>query len=907
MVDRTLQHFIYGNAVIANQATDIADILASSAEMTPDRAKQLIASVPISPLPIAQGNDSQAVAFVAVNGTQPKQYVMARAHYQGSTPPMPVHQLILIPDERAFDFDTLMTLITQPIPTYSVTHAPLEPLTVDDDATESPDKRVTVIKSLLDELVAGDFRLLLTLLASAIDGGVIVRNFPPDNRQRLALVRGLRLLLPAMTRALLTFTTYVDAPQATLPRITFSDAPELDARHEIDWDQMVPDDTLLAQPYIAHLLTSWQDDVISLVQVIDRCSEIATVMMRPEIALNTLLTLITQRHQQDLSALNGDALNSDVILHALDSEVPLTPALKSAYFKRLLEHNFETRDMAVARMIAEAIDQDSALDTDLAPVFTSAIEQQPDAVYAFVRNHLHHIENDIDKKWLTRLQNSAEASVKVALDSEDPETIRSWLMLISREPMRYQLGDILNQLVTTSQAYVGQSAELAQELLGVAVKRLPEIIDDLLADETLVAMLPTHVRRAVIEHDPDAIETLGSESRNLFLFGVYRAIEADIDAITANIVRILWQIHTQQNTATLPPEFRPRTLMERLVHQPTCFVNHAESALLAFAMTDDVADTTFFELVVPLTEQDGFPSILAQALEQSERNTNQILTILTRLLSEDILTPQTLVDTLSILLSNLNFAPDTLPLTEHLARIMTQYPDTDTSTGVLWKLSELSANTKNEQMLKVSMRRLLDSTAELLSEVQVVERILSIRKDASWSPTARAVLLKWWRQYAREQNIGQLQKIDKHLQNNRHLEEYRAVVQTSIAMRRIIGNRNLAEFSDIVATSYALLQALSEGFDSDEKLVDSITIRNEIDSRADELPFELRPVLSTNLKGLAQLVTTLSDNRSKPSIIRSDDTVERQLVKGEQQPQSAIDVMRWLSGYLDGVQKEEQD
>ena len=73
----------------------------------------------------------------------------------------------------------------------------------------------------------------------------------------------------------------------------------------------------------------------------------------------------------------------------------------------------------------------------------------------------------------------------------------------------------------------------------------------------------------------------------------------------------------------------------------------------------------------------------------------------------------------------------------------------------------------------------------------------------------------------------------------------------------------------------------------------------------EELPVELRPVLSTNLKELAQIVTTLSENRSKPSLIRSDDSVERQLVKGEQEPQSALDVMRWLSGYLDGVQKDD--
>ena len=36
--------------------------------------------------------------------------------------------------------------------------------------------------------------------------------------------------------------------------------------------------------------------------------------------------------------------------------------------------------------------------------------------------------------------------------------------------------------------------------------------------------------------------------------------------------------------------------------------------------------------------------------------------------------------------------------------------------------------------------------------------------------------------------------------------------------------------------------------------------------------------------------------------MRREDDIERGLVSGEQHPQSAIDMMKWLSGLLDGTQ-----
>jgi hypothetical protein len=44
----------------------------------------------------------------------------------------------------------------------------------------------------------------------------------------------------------------------------------------------------------------------------------------------------------------------------------------------------------------------------------------------------------------------------------------------------------------------------------------------------------------------------------------------------------------------------------------------------------------------------------------------------------------------------------------------------------------------------------------------------------------------------------------------------------------------------------------------------------------------------------------MGDNRSKSSLVRQN--VDRSLLSGEHQPESAVDTLKWMAGYLDGTQ-----
>jgi hypothetical protein len=233
------------------------------------------------------------------------------------------------------------------------------------------------------------------------------------------------------------------------------------------------------------------------------------------------------------------------------------------------------------------------------------------------------------------------------------------------------------------------------------------------------------------------------------------------------------------------------------------------------------------------------------------------------------------------------------------------------ATGVLWKMLELAAETRSDLIVKVATKRLLAEFNDIATESGIIDSLVRIRKATSWSQLARTIILTWWRNFARSQPVGQLQKLDKLLDVKRGqgLDDVRHVLETALAMRRLIGQKSLEEFAGDISTAYRVLQMLADGFDPDPRQpvgIDLTTLRNVLSAKVEELSPDVRHVLATNLKELAQVITSMAENRSKPNLLSRDESVDRALMTGEQQPESALDVMKFLSGFLDGTHGQGQ-
>jgi hypothetical protein len=155
-----------------------------------------------------------------------------------------------------------------------------------------------------------------------------------------------------------------------------------------------------------------------------------------------------------------------------------------------------------------------------------------------------------------------------------------------------------------------------------------------------------------------------------------------------------------------------------------------------------------------------------------------------------------------------------------------------------------------------------------------------------------------------------LGRIDKLLDGKRALEDFHNILETTLAFRRMLGKRSLQDFAKALDTAFSILEDLSESFDPSPRRAvnfDEGTIRAELGARETELSDQERQILAKNFKELAQLIGDMGDHRSKANLMRRGENIDRQLMTGEQQPVSAVDAMKWMSGYLDGTHDKADD
>lgn len=895
MSENVLQHLTYGRAIVGDVPEESADILAISEALTPDDLSVLRLAASVAPMPLDGLFETHAVSYMPYGNDG--EYVLARTHYQRAERTMPATQYIVLPREVAaqhVNINDLIGLIDSEIPTLKVFHAPVAPLGAPNTSEWSSEADVQVITQVLSKHANGDIKLLLATLGAVLQTGAIVCNFTMNWRERFTLVRALMALLPPALRYRMSFSTYTNDLGGTLPHLVFTGVDYETSYTRIDWGTKTYDAELLEQPYVAHLNTLWDNDLGELLGQIAAISVYAT-------SQQTLadLAALAKRHQHDLAVQHHNVIHIDDLMSTLQGDTPPLGALRRQYIERLFRETLAARNADAAVYLADQFDADEDLNNYAHTVMFDYLKSQPDSIYAFVRARLVQGTSD---KWLMWLKAAAASSLEIALGTGDDTTLANWLTLIGREPLRYELSSVLHEGILGASKAAHSNPELAKQLITLAIKRQPETLDTLLSDEQLVVQLSETVQSVLTDNNPQAIDAVATEWREFFLLTLQRALEDDVRCISPTAVRHLWSIQTQNNNNTLPPQYRPVSIIQLIALDGDALLDGGLETLLTLILRDK-QDEFFFEIAPALSESEQLAPVMAGVLIQSGRDANAIINIVGTLRRQEHFTAQEAVNTYSAIIGQHTNENTTL-LLEQLGRVLSQYPDATAPQAILWRMTEQSAETKNEQMSRAATRRLLTLFNDMVSEASLIESIQSLRKATNWSQNAKSSLNKWWRDYARQQQLGQLQKLDKALEGHRNLEDLRSVAQTIIAMRRVIGERTLAQFSDDIATTFTILQALSEGFDPDGKTtmpVDSATIRNELTARAEELPHETRHVLATNLKELAQLVTSLAENRSKLAF-RNEDAVERQLAKGQQQPQSAIDVMRWLSGYFDGLQ-----
>lgn len=906
----TLDRIIYSKPPAANNGNKPGETLLFSGSLTAEDAAQWRGLVTLSPYAGVSGRASQAVGIFPGPG---RNFLLAATYYEDS---VQHSEHVLIPrkvlQQAAGNIEPLIALVTEP--NHSAEHSTDSKATPVEMPVMLPwtyESRLVCLRGLLHE--TGQFETALRLLSAALsESHLLIVGYRTEMQARVALVRGLMAMLPTHARGEFTFATHIANGDAPGVLVAFGDQTEKTSRLVANLQAgQLPDEADM--PYTALLRDMWQGDEAGFLRALDELEPLADIIL-PGNAFADGLNKLAEQAQINQQLQRGDPIEPEILKEMLSAGLPLPPTLAQRYYELLLEHALDARDTEAALLVALKMDEDPALDQVLNEMLVKSLETQPDDVYVFVRTRLNDAM-EADARWVERLHAAALVSLQVAVSDADPETIMNWLRLIAREPEAYGLDDVLHDGILATQERAHNDGELARYLIMLTIKHAPDLLDTLLDDEDLLAVVPNNMGLVLREHAGDPLLTLQHRGPELFLVAIARSARAQAaDVFNAEVIDQFWRLYTSGQNFNIPAHYLPATIIETLTTSGAAWLTTDALKHLVVHILSDVRDDLFFQFAEHLAEYDALVPLLAEALHDSQRSIDDTVTLINHLSSAGSLDQQAVMNVYIELLELREWRQITLPLVEQLARLIQQNPTLELDPEILWRLLDVAMAARSEMVARVAAQQLFgdierkDAEPSSDNDANLIEALLRLHESLQWSQQARSLLLKWWRDFVREQPLARLARLDKLLENKKNLADYRAVVQTSLAFRRMLNNRSMAEFAEAVNIVYNVLADMAQSFDPSPKQATSFdeeTVRSELNSRRDELTEQEWHILAKNFRELASLIGVMGDHRSRASLVRQN--VDRQLLAGEQQPESAVDAMKWMAGYLEGIQARDDE
>lgn len=814
--------------------------------------------------------------------------------------------------ESAVQFEDWLTLLPEATGDVNVTLPSLPPPAFNPNDSQT---RAQHLQYMLDLYSADGFESLLSLLGAVIDPRqLLISGFPPDFHMRLAFISAIQALMPGSLASCITFASHTPIKCQSKPQIIFVEDADLDsdvvADEEgalwLDWRQPRIISEAADHPFLDVLRLLWSGDLPALAADIQRMAVAGYSVVRPA-DLSGELRQLAERFWVDHHVQSGEEVATDVLIEILESADAPSENLRRLYIEQLLQNALNNRDAAAGRWVSEELDRDAELEAALFGQFDELLEEQPDAVYVFIRNRFIHL--GLDEAWLPQLQRAARKSLEVAIQEGDVGTLAGWLELIAHEPFVYQLQEILRDGILAAAERAYSDGELGIQLILIAARRVPDIVDDMYNDEELIAALDDNVRAALQDASAETLDALIDEKAEFFLLALFHGVNtSDQLLVTAASTRKLLSLASASRRAALPAVYRAPALIRHLATQASHQLTE-EALDILFRHVIDVDDRNLMaETVRHLADHDLLFPRLGDTLKRDSLPLDKVLSIMHAASGAKNAAPSDVIDTYFDLLDYYQWEPQTQRLMESLTRVMAKHHEVQVSYRHLWTLFGACQALQVEGATRVAMTQLFTQFAAEEDLKVVVDGLAKICRQIAFSESLQDAANNWWREYTHDCALPQLQRLQRELDEQRHMEAQKHILMTVLAMRRWLHSRGPAELTEAINTTFIMLEHIREAFDVAHLAeTDPRTIRREVDVLSRELSTEQRHILANNLRNLAIRITQMAERRSKPSLIRSDDTIDRQLMHGEANPQGSVDMLKWIAGYLDGAHPRKSD
>jgi hypothetical protein len=484
-----LEHFYYGQLVHRGKPQKEMRLLAKSSQINDEQVAEAIRFALASPSEVLpQGT------WALVRGRRTPFFLVQSQKGKAGQPIM--HYIVMPTDvlrSLVGNIQALSSLIQDQLPEYDRLGDELVPITLTSNTSVSTDQQVD---DLLDLMTYSKNKMntIKTLLACVVTGlSLVVMNAPNDLDVRIKFIQGLLTLLPSSTRYGVTFAVATDSNSQMNLQVRFLDAGKPPSGSVVyDWQTGKIHGEDVQDDYSHFIISQFRLDAELVIQQTETLTPIAGWRFRNGDSLAKALSYASYRTKIDKAVTNNQPVEVADVSKVLSDDPTLTPELRVAYSRHLINLSLAIEDMQFAEPVAVMLHNNASLANDIHAQMTEALNDgQGHLIYETLLNWMGHPLGPKGHQWIELTYKAALSYLDAMINDEDYEGIDEYIDSIQSAPTGVAIGRVVPDVVNKLLPQLDQDEAIAMPLLSLAIQHMsPDPLEKVLTNPTLRTHMP---------------------------------------------------------------------------------------------------------------------------------------------------------------------------------------------------------------------------------------------------------------------------------------------------------------------------------------------------------------------------------------------------------------------------------
>lgn len=910
-----LKHFYYGQFVKDNQPMGDMRLMAKTTGISNEAVAEMLQLALIPPL---KGNPQTSWAIVRGKSEAP--FVLAASSI-GEAGQSVLHYAVLPSDLlRAMggNLRLFKPFLEAKVPTYSRVGIALDPFIVSEVQPPSAEQEVDDILDLM-MFTRNRMNVMEAILGAVVKGmPLVVVNAPPDYESRFTFVTGLLALLPPSVRFAVTCATHTLKKTKIDAQIKFlaKDNPVPSDAVVFDWEKAQVSGMEVQEDYSRFIMSQLRLDAELVVQQTRRLTAIASWRVKQGDRLADALAYASQRRSMDDAVINGQPVEVRAAAKMLESDPTLDDDLRLSYAQHLLSLSVALGELDHVEPLGIMLNQNIDLaDAAHASLKKSIHEGAAGDTYDLLSKWLSNPLGPQGQRWIDLSQEAAVVYFNDMADLGDVKEMQLFLRDVDKAGVLVGANYLMPKLIDIAKPMTVIDPSVAIQLFVYACRNLTvDRIAELLKDGEFLVQLPKPLQAFVRTVQAD----VGTAKAGLLV----KAVGAFKVSKRLILVRLVELAMHHKHGASLVDE---NVLKQLLVASQTDWGKDyftligdvvkelsAETNLLRLSHT---GQRLLLQLLISigyyreLANQMKNQSRLLYSIEKQPEYARMIQRVFAEVPVPDEQVPM-MLETI------VNEGIRSLPMAMAFVGVLQSKKEpNDTTDAVAGDLADalqqepgliqvFPPEAMRTTMLYHMRRRNVDGTlrcAPLLADVccrdaaGTIKIMADMYKKLGKHPRWAAYRMEMLRRYIRymspesaQEAVPQLGKLlDKAVQTQ---------LAGTLALKIVMRDQNLNDFAKALHTTADFLEDTATAYTGRNTPTEG-GLRNELDSLPGGLSSNERESIAVNMVQLGRAVCELGTQHKRVRNSNNDRRIDG-LLSAQENPQSAIEVLRVMGGFL---------